>query len=268
MNNILDQIIADKRVEVAQKKKFIHESFLRSRDEYKDECASLKASLLNTGSTGIIAEFKRKSPSKGWINREAEAYDVAADYEFYGAAGVSILTDEIYFGGTLDDLINGRIVLKGPILRKDFIIDDYQVSETKAWGADVMLLIAACLTREEVKRMSKKAKEAGLEVILEIHDEPELDYLCDTIDMVGINNRNLKTFEVNIEKSLVLAEKIPGDFLKIAESGIHSVETIKLFRQNGFRGFLIGEHFMKEQDPGLAFKTFMDSLNNPSLEED
>jgi len=258
--NILDKIIADKKVEVAQKKKLIPETFLRSRDEFEKECASLKYSLLEKDATGIIAEFKRKSPSKGWINKKADVFDIVTGYKIHGASGVSILTDEIYFGGTLDDLLNARILPDGPILRKDFIIDEYQVIESKAWGADVILLIAACLTPPEVKRLAGFAKKAGLEVLLELHDENELDHICDEVDIVGVNNRNLKTFEVDIERSLKMAEKIPGDKIKIAESGINSVDDILLFRQNGFKGFLIGELFMKEEDPGVAFAEFVNAL--------
>jgi len=258
--NILDQIIADKRKEIVQKKKFITEMMLRNREDFFEECASLKYSLLEDDATGIIAEFKRKSPSKGWINEKADVLDVIGDYDVYGASGVSILTDEIYFGGTLEDLVNGSLLTDGPILRKDFIIDEYQVIETKAWGADVMLLIAACLTKQQVKRLAFEAQQIGLEVLLEIHNETELDHLCDAIEMVGINNRNLKTFEVNVETSLQLGEKIPEQFLKISESGISDVNTIHLLRQNGFKGFLMGETFMKETDPGEKFLEFVKQL--------
>ncbi len=258
--NILDQIIADKKKEVAQKKKFIPEMMLRNREDFFDECASLKYSLLEEGATGIIAEFKRKSPSKGWINQDADVLDVIGDYDNYGASGVSILTDEIYFGGTLDDLVNGRLLTDRPILRKDFIIDEYQVIETKAWGADVILLIGACLTKQEVKRLAFKAQQIGLEVLLEIHNEFELDHICGAVDMVGINNRNLKTFKVNVETSLQLGEKIPEQFIKISESGISDANTIHLLRQNGFKGFLMGEIFMKETDPGERFHEFVKQL--------
>ncbi|MEO6456149.1 MAG: indole-3-glycerol phosphate synthase TrpC, partial [Ginsengibacter sp.] len=259
--NILEKIIADKKIEVKQKKKFIPEAFLRAREEFREECCSLKYSLLEDDATGIIAEFKRKSPSKGWINKDIDTLDVVSNYEIFGASGVSILTDEIYFGGTLDDLINGRNLLDVPILRKDFIIDEYQIIETKAWGADVLLLIASCLTRQEVKKFSHKAQQIGLEVLLEIHNEDELDHICDTVDMVGINNRDLKTFTVDLNHSIELSKSIPAGKVKIAESGIDDVATVKLLRQQGFQGFLIGEKFMKEKDPGHAFKMFVKKLS-------
>ena len=258
--NILKKIIADKRIEVAQKKKFIPEEYLQSRDEFFEECASLKNSLIEENATGIIAEFKRKSPSKGWINKKIDIFDVVADYEIHGASGVSVLTDEIYFGGTLDDLINARIMLDGPILRKDFIIDEYQVIETKAWGADVILLIADVLTKQQIIKFSFKAKEIGLEVLLEIHDESELGHICENVDIVGVNNRNLKTLEVDINTSLRLSELIPADKIKISESGINNVASIHLLRQHGFKGFLIGENFMKEKNPGKVFSKFVSQL--------
>ncbi|MFN2457351.1 MAG: indole-3-glycerol phosphate synthase TrpC [Chitinophagaceae bacterium] len=258
--SILDEILNDKRKEVKQKKKFIPEKFLRNREIFLEECASLKYSLLEENATGIIAEFKRKSPSRGWINKDIDVMDVILDYEIYGASGVSILTDEIYFGGLVDDLIDGRLLTDLPILRKDFIIDEYQIIETKSWGADVILLIAACLTVKQVKQFSLKAHQIGLEVLLEIHNEFELGHICDSIDMVGVNNRNLKTFEINIETSFKLAEKIPEQFVKISESGISDVAAIHLLKQNGFKGFLIGEAFMQTQNPGEALGAFADEI--------
>ena len=258
--NILDKIIADKRIEVQQKKEILNESVLTNMDAFAEECISLKTSLLEETSSGIIAEFKRKSPSKGWINENAEVADIVTDYMIYGATGISVLTDENYFGGLLDDLQMSRRIFKGPILRKDFIIDEYQVVESKSFGADVILLIAACLTRQQTKTLASKAHDLGLEVLLEIHDEAELDHISESVDIVGINNRNLKTLEVEIETSIRLAEQIPADKLKISESGIGSVEDILLLKQHGFKGFLIGENFMKEADPGLAFEEFVNAL--------
>ncbi len=260
MNNILESIIADKKIEVAQKKKYINEKAWHMMPEFESECCSLKYSLLEEDATGIIAEFKRKSPSKGFINEYAEVEDIVSGYEMFGASGVSILTDEIYFGGTNDDIINGRNTIDIPILRKDFIIDTYQIVEAKALGADVILLIAACLTKQQVKQFAFKAHQLGLEVLLEIHNEEELEHICDAVDLVGVNNRNLKTFEVSIDTSLQLINKIPTDKLAIAESGISNVETILTLQQAGFKGFLIGENFMKETNPASAFENFVQQL--------
>jgi indole-3-glycerol phosphate synthase len=208
-------------------------------------------------STGIIAEFKRKSPSKGVINDKVKIEHVVKAYEENGAAGISVLTDENYFGGTNEDLIKTRKIVDVSLLRKDFIVDEYQVVETKSIGADVVLLIAACLTQKEVKQLARTAKNIGLEILLELHDERESDHICDETELIGINNRNLKTFQVDIEKSLRMAEMVPVEKIKVAESGINSVENIILFKENGFKGFLIGEHFMKEPDPGKVFQEFV-----------
>lgn len=181
-------------------------------------------------------------------------------YEKFGAAGISVLTDKEFFGGSNDDLIKARDSVMTPLLRKDFIIDEFQIVEAKSTGADVILLIASCLKPAEARQLAAVAKGLGLEVLLELHDESELDHICDRADIIGINNRNLKTFEVDIERSLRMAEMIPDDKVKIAESGISSVENIRLFRKNGFKGFLIGENFMREKDPGEAFEKFVSLL--------
>lgn len=220
---------------------------------------SLIDHLSRDGDTGIIAEFKRKSPSKGYINERADVVKITSDYEKHGATGLSILTDTQFFGGSYEDLSIAR-ASSLPILRKDFIIDEYQVAETKAMGADVILLIAACLTPFEVLRFSTTAKEFGLEVLLEIHGEEELAHIHPGIRLVGINNRNLKTFNVDIDHSIKLAGMIPSDCLKIAESGITDEATIKSLKAHGFNGFLIGENFMKNQDPGKAFAGFIKNL--------
>jgi indole-3-glycerol phosphate synthase len=229
-------------------------------DFFTGRCISLKQSLLQEDASGIIAEFKRKSPSKGWINENAEVQNVVDDYKTYGATGISVLTDENYFGGLLDDLLEARRIFEGPILRKDFIIDEYQIVEAKSYGADVILLIASCLDKQEVKRLSSVARELGLEVLLEIHDESELGHISEAVDLVGVNNRNLKTLQVDIQTSLRLSTQIPPEKIKISESGISSVDDILLLKQHGFKGFLIGENFMKEPDPGLAFEEFVNAL--------
>jgi indole-3-glycerol phosphate synthase len=221
----------------------------------------LKQSLLAEGSSGIIAEFKRKSPSKGWFKtKELEVEQVVRHYNDKGAAGISVLTDDEYFGGDLDDLIQAKVISDIPVLRKDFIVDEWQIAEAKAFGADVVLLIAACLSPGEVKQLATFTKMIGLEVLLEIHEEDELKHICEEVDMVGINNRNLKNFEVDINTSLQLINKIPQDKPAIAESGISKVETIVTLKKAGFKGFLMGETFMKEPDPGQAFAEFINQL--------
>ncbi|WP_127132167.1 indole-3-glycerol phosphate synthase TrpC [Pseudoflavitalea rhizosphaerae] len=256
--NILDTIIAHKRTEVAARKAGTPASALEKQDGFNRKVLSLKEFLLNDARTGIIAEFKRKSPSKGLINGTADVVEVTSAYAKY-ASGLSVLTDENFFGGSTADLVAAR-VNQVPILRKDFIVDEYQVLEARAMGADVILLIAACLTPEEVKRLATFATQLGLEVLLELHDEEELEHICDETILVGINNRNLKTFKVDIERSLAMAQRIPDNRIKIAESGISAVENILLFRNNGFRGFLIGENFMKAADPAKAFEDFVQEL--------
>ena len=257
--NILEQIIEYKRSEVRRRKSEASISKLETTSYFNRTSLSLKESLQKGDRSGIIAEFKRRSPSKGIINAKASVIEVTTAYTENGASGLSVLTDENFFGGKNEDLIKARIN-EVPILRKDFVIDEYQIIEAKSIGADVILLIAACLTPAEVERLSKFAKNLGLEVLLELYDERELGHICDQTQLVGINNRNLKTFEVNIEQSLKMAERIPADKIKIAESGIHSVDDIIAFRENGFKGFLIGELFMKKSDPAIAFAEFVNAL--------
>ena len=257
--NILEQIIADKYKEVVLKKSMIPIEFYEQMPLFNEERKSLRQSLLKQDSTGIIAEFKRKSPSKGIINANADVKKVTASYSQY-AAGISILTDEHYFGGTNDDLIKTRETINIPLLRKDFIVDEYQLYEARATGADVILLIAACLSKQQVKQLAQKAKELALEVLLEVHNEEELDHICDEITMVGVNNRNLKTFDVNINTSLDLINKLPKEKPAIAESGISNINSIVTLRSAGFKGFLIGENFMKHAEPSVAFIQFVNQL--------
>jgi len=262
MSTILETIVAAKRKEIEPFKiKSPVERFEREGFFWEIRNRSLVHSLLLPGSTGIIAEFKRKSPSKGWFKtKELEVEPVVAAYN-KSAAGISVLTDDEFFGGDLDDLIQTKVVTDAPVLRKDFIIDKWQIAESKAFGADVILLIAACLTPEQVKEFAAYAASIGLESILEIHNEEELGHCCEEVSMVGVNNRNLNTFEVDINTSLQLMEKIPAGKPVIAESGISSVETIVTLRDAGFKGFLIGENFMKEEQPGKAFEEFVNSLS-------
>jgi indole-3-glycerol phosphate synthase len=257
--NILETIIVKKKIEVEKRKRTKTISELEEMFFFKNKTFSFKEFLLRKDNTGIIAEFKRRSPSKGIINNCSFTADVTKDYAEYGASAVSILTDEEFFGGSLNDLVEAR-VNNIPILRKDFIIDEYQIIESKSHGADIILLIAACLSKEEIKKFSALAKNLDLNVLLEIHNENELEHICDDVDVVGINNRDLKTFKVDLNHSIELCKKIPSDKIKISESGIDDVKTIKYLKQNGFSGFLIGEKFMKEKNPGKAFADFVKEL--------
>src|SRR5215210_2364400 len=265
--NILDNIIAAKKIEVEQKKELLPVEELKNFPNYHSTCNSLVSQLLSEGTTGIIAEFKRKSPSKGVINENIQIGPVVEAYDAHGAAGISILTDENYFGGSNDDIIYARNIVRVPILRKDFIIDEYQLLEAKAIGASVILLIAACLTPERVRELALFAKRLSLEVLLEIHNAEELQHICTEVDIVGVNNRDLKTFTVDVERSIELSDKIPADKIKISESGISDIDTIIRLRQYGFRGFLIGENFMKHADPAIAFADFVNSLKAASKVE-
>jgi indole-3-glycerol phosphate synthase len=257
--NILEKIIEHKRREVQQRKKEVDVKALVAERFFTRQTYSLKQFVSDPAKTGIIAEYKRKSPSKGIINDRDSVELVTGMYAANGASGISVLTDYNFFGGSLDDLVAARDN-DVPLLRKEFMIDEYQIVEAKAFGADVILLIAACLSPNEVKDLATAARKLRLEVLLELHDQSELDHICDEIDLVGVNNRNLKNFEVDLEHSVRMAEKIGEGFIKIAESGINDVNNIRYLKQHGFKGFLIGEYFMKQEDPGQAFKEFTYSL--------
>lgn len=259
--NILDTIIARKRFEVEIRKNSKPIDELEKGPFFKIETLSFAEFLLRDDKTGIIAEFKRRSPSKGIINNNSTVEEVTTCYAQFGASGISVLTDEEFFGGSLSDL-SAATINEVPLLRKDFIIDEYQLIESKSFGAEIILLIAACLAKEEVKVLSHLAKNIGLNVLLEIHNEEELDHICDDVDVVGVNNRDLKTFVVSIERSLQLSAMIPADKIKISESGIDDVSTIRLLKEYGFKGFLIGEKFMKEKEPGTAFREFARQLTS------
>jgi len=264
--NILDTIIEYKREEVKTRMLKVKTADLEKRKLFSRTVLPLKDFLLDRSRTGIIAEFKRRSPSKGIINPDVDVIEVTKGYAENGASCLSVLTDEYFFGGSDDDLIKARIN-NIPILRKDFIIDEYQLVEAKSIGADVILLIAACLTVAEVKQLASFAKNLGLEVLLELHADEELGHICDETNIIGINNRNLKTFEVDIERSLRMAETIPFPKFKVAESGISSVNDILLFKQHGFNGFLIGENFMKATNPTIAFAEFVKQLKAKAHED-
>lgn len=260
--NILDQIVADKQNEVQFKKEKSPVSKLTQSSLFERKSFSLSHNLKNSKS-GIIAEFKRKSPSKSEINMNSSVSQVTLGYQEAGVSGISILTDEIHFGGHLEDLISARNGVEIPILRKEFIIDEYQIIEAKSAGADCILLIAAILTRLQIRQFSLLAKSLDLEVLLEVHNEKELnENLLPSIDMIGVNNRNLKTFEVDVRTSKDVSALIPNEFVKISESGISSIETVKELMQYGFKGFLIGENFMKNVNPGESAKKFIKEIEN------
>ena len=260
MKDILMEIIEAKRETICEQKKAISLAALQDGAAESRNMFSMRQALANS-SSGIIAEFKRKSPSKGWINKDASPEEVTAAYAANGASALSILTDTPFFGGSLKDLRDARPGVNIPILRKDFIIDEYQLYQAKIVGADAILLIAAALEKEECAFLAGKAHELGLEVLLEIHSEKELEYVNSTIDMVGVNNRNLGTFVTDIENSFRLASALPKDTLLVSESGISSPDTVKRLRETGFRGFLIGENFMKTDNPGKALGEFIKQLN-------
>ena len=247
---ILEKIIETKKIELEIVKKTISIEDLKKLPNFQKKSISLVNRLKNS-SHGIIAEHKRRSPSKSIINESTNIDQIIHGYDRADVCGISVLTDKEYFGGSLDDLRNTRNLTNIPILRKEFIIDKYQLIEAKAYGADVILLIAACLNKHQIINLSAFAKEIGLEVLIELHNENELEKcLIDTIDIIGVNNRNLKTFEVDINTSIKLSNIIPEKYLKISESGISNYDEIRKLRNHGFKGFLIGELFMKNNDPG------------------
>lgn len=261
--NILDEIIAHKRHQVAERKRQVDLGTLENSVFFKRETLSLKAALRNPEKSGIIAEHKRRSPSKGIINEAVTVDEVTVGYVRGGASALSVLTEEQYFGGADEHLSIARCLNPGtPVLRKDFVIDEYQLLEAKSLGADAILLIAANLTPDECRELAWAAKNLTLEVLLEIHDRHELDaFLNEYVDVVGVNNRNLKTMQTDIGTSRELAALIPEGFLKISESGISQPEVLLDLRHNhGYDGFLIGEHFMQHPDPGAAFAAFVASL--------
>ncbi len=257
METILQNIVAAKKKELIITKKEVPVTTFEN--SFSNPCFSLREELLRITTSGIIAEFKRKSPSRKIINEHSDIVKVTNGYINAGAAALSVLTDSNYFGGSPEDLRKARIN-NCPILRKDFIIDEYQVLETKFMGADVILLIAAILSPLKLRSLSSLARQIGMEVLLEIHDDTELDHINEFIDLAGVNNRNLNDFSVALETSLKLYDHIPGHILKISESGIKSPEDIILLQQKGFKGFLIGETFMSADKPEMACEKFIADL--------
>ncbi|WP_134089590.1 indole-3-glycerol phosphate synthase TrpC [Olivibacter sp. XZL3] len=259
--NILDKIIGRKKEELAVAKTKVTIADLMQQPLFNRTCYNLKDAVLDPNKTGIIAEYKRASPSKGVINDKVSVEEVVSGYAAAGASAISVLTDADFFKGSLEDLKRAREVLKIPLLRKDFIVDEYQIAEAKAYGADIILLIAAALSKEEVASLAQYAKDLGLNVLLEVHNEEELEAsLFDTIDAIGVNNRNLKDFTVSIDHSLALVDRIPESFIKVSESGISDPLIIGQLKEAGFQAFLIGENFMKTADPAESIKRFVSEL--------
>jgi indole-3-glycerol phosphate synthase len=260
--NILDKIVARKLEEVAEAKQKVSFAELEANPNFNRKPLVFKDFLLDENRTGIISEFKRRSPSKGLINGKADVSEVTQAYNAAGASALSVLTDTDFFGGKAEDLFQARAVNDIPILRKDFMIDEYQILEAKAWGADIILLIASILTPQQVSDFGKLAQSLGLNVLLEVHDLEELERsICPNLDAIGVNNRNLGDFTVNIQTSFDLVNKIPNEFLKISESAIDNPQVIKELKAVGYNGFLIGENFMKTDDPGLAIRHFVKFLH-------
>lgn len=259
--NILEEIKQHKIKEVNEKKSLFPEKLLERSPYFNGPTVSMKEYLTREGASGIIAEFKRKSPSKGNINVYADPEKVSIEYMQAGASAISVLTDEKFFGAKEKDLTTVRKFNYCPVLRKDFTIDSYQITEARSLGADAILLIAKILTLEEVKSLAKVAHDLGMEVLLELHNKQEVEeYGALDADLVGINNRNLNNFEVNTEHSIELAAMLPQDKIKVAESGIDSPKTLLNLKAKGFQGFLIGEYFMKNSRPGLACKEFVQEV--------
>ncbi len=259
MKDILEEIVAYKRIEVAAQKEQMPPRKLYAEVERMMAQVVEKRSLsqaLTEDDYGIIAEFKRKSPSKGWIKEDGKSEEIPLAYEQNGAAALSILTDEKYFGGSLDFVRKARPLVNLPILRKDFIIDEYQLFQARHVGADAVLLIAADLKKEEARSLTAMAHELALEVLLELHSEHELDYADLPVDAIGVNNRNLGTFVTDVQNSFRMAGRLPEDRVLVSESGIAGPGVIRLLREAGYRGFLIGETFMKSENPGEALKEF------------
>lgn len=258
--DILTKIINHKKKEVFERKSLYPLKLLEKNIYFTTKPVSLKKYLLKPDKSGIIAEFKTKSPSKGDINLYANVADVSLKYMQAGASALSILTDRDFFGGSLDQLTTARKYNYCPILQKDFVIDEYQVIEAKSYGADAILLIAAALTKTKIAVLTKLAKSLQMEVLFEIHNEQELNKVNDFVDIVGVNNRNLKTFDVNISQSIRLSEFIPDDFLKVSESGIKTARDIIELKKYSYKGFLLGESFMSTRNPGKACKTLIHQM--------
>lgn len=263
MMNVLDKIVAHKRKEVAAQQKLVSVKALEQSLYFDNKPISMKKHLLQPNASGIIAEFKRKSPSEGVINDLAQVANTTIGYRRAGATALSVLTDTEFFGGKNEDLLTARKFNYCPIIRKDFIVSEYQILEAKSMGADTILLIAAALEPKELKDFAAFTKTLGMEVLLEVHNAKELeDYINDDVDVVGVNNRNLGNFETAVQTSIDLAELIPDNFVKISESGIKDPATIGTLRQYGYKGFLMGTYFMKFDKPEEACAAFIEKMSS------
>lgn len=258
--DILTQIVANTKKELQTRKQNCSVKELEKTANYKKNRISLSQAIRDKSGTAIIAEIKFKSPSSGKLHDKIEPAKIGLGYQTAGATAISVLTDEKYFSGKTEYLTKTREVTEIPILRKDFILEEYQIVEARAIGADAILLLAAILKPKELLRLARFANAIGLETLLEIHDEQLADYLTPAINLVGINNRNLKTFEVNIKNSLKLVEQIPANYCKLSESGLSSADTIKKLVQAKFDGFLIGETFMKSDNPAKSLEKLLSEL--------
>jgi indole-3-glycerol phosphate synthase len=262
--NILEQIIGRKRQEVIERKSCVSVSDLEKSNFFSSGCRSLGKSLLQDGSAGIIAEFKRRSPSAGIINNDSVPSETGISYQNAGACAVSVLTDHDFFGGSYADLTDIRRSIELPVLRKEFIIDEYQVIESKSIGADAILLITGIIPAKQLDSFFRLAASLGMEVLVEIHEERDISSVPAGAALVGINNRNLSDFRVDRSSAARLVELLPSSLTKIAESGIKSVTDYRFLRDAGFEGFLIGEHFMRNNDPGAACKSFVYAITGKS----
>ena len=260
--DILETITAHKRIEIARQKEAVHLDLLMSLGSHRLNRPTLSMrQALEQSTSGIIAEFKRCSPSKGWLYPQAKVKEIVPSYERSGAAACSILTDSNFFGGSFSDLQQARLLVQLPLLRKDFIIDEYQVYQSRVLGADTILLIAACMTKESCKNLARVARQLELEVMLEVHTEDELSYLNEYIDILGMNNRNLSTFHTDVENSFRMIDYMKKEVgtgkdapVFVSESGLSDIRVINKLRDAGFRGFLIGETFMKTENPGETLR--------------
>jgi indole-3-glycerol phosphate synthase len=259
--NILDEIVQYKRDEVIRRQKKVKLSSLQEMEYFHRKPFSLQQSLQNGKPFSIIAEIKRSSPSAGTLNNNVHPPTRAVQYTEAGARGISVLTDEKFFSGSLDDLQSVRASISIPILRKDFIIDEYQLFEAKAYGADAVLLIAAILEKSQLKELFCAARELGLECLVELYEQKEIDRLdMDQMKLIGINNRNLRTLEVNLTHSIEIAKLLPKDSTIVSESGIQSSNDLKTLKQAGITSALIGEYFMKSEHPGETLKNLLQEI--------
>ena len=261
MSTILDEIVANRKVEVSFQKLKFPQKEVQAKIDLNLKRNSLSNRLFSERSSGIIAEFKRRSPSKGVINGRVQPEIVTKGYADAGVSGLSVLTDAKYFGGSTTDFTAARNANPLiPLLRKDFMVDEYQIYESRMLNADVILLIAAVLEKAEISRFTSIAHELCMEVLLELHDESEIDKIDNQVDMIGINNRNLKDFKVDLDRSLKLLDKLPVNAVKISESGLSDPKTVDYLRSRGFHGFLMGENFMKSENPAMACADFITQL--------